>query len=337
MSFAARGIIDAVMPSQRAPRRIIYRVSERDQGARLDVFLKERIPRMSREGIKKAILARVAVSGRPVARPSTALRAGDEVLVTYPGRPAPGPDLPHRISREPAILHADDDLLVVDKPAGLLVHATASSRGATLLDAPALSGHGPLQLVHRLDRETSGVVVLGRTAEAGRALARSFASGEVEKTYLALVFGTVERDAGTIDLPVGRASGSAVHVKQGVDAAAGRPASTEYRVVERLAGFTFLALRPRTGRRHQIRVHLQSIGHPVVGDKLYGASEAHHLRFRKSGFDERMRKDLMADRHLLHAAAITLPHPRDGRRVTFESPLPRDMSAFLDEHRAAGI
>lgn len=289
---------------------------------------------MSREGIKAAIRTRVAVRGRTAVRPATTLRAGDVVVVAYPvldaaGEPPPGP----AAVPEPEILHDDAHLLAVNKPPGILVHPTASSTGPSLLGWLRSREAGPLHLVHRLDRDTSGAVVLARTAEAARTLSRAFASGEVAKTYLAVVFGSVGPDAGTIELPLGKASGSAVHVKQGV-AAMGRPARTDYRVIERLDGFTLLELSPRTGRRHQIRVHLQAIGHPVAGDRLYGARESHHVRFRASGFDERMRRDVVAERHLLHAASLELPHPETGRRLTIAAPLPADMAGFVERRRA---
>jgi 23S rRNA pseudouridine1911/1915/1917 synthase len=312
------------MPSPEEPRSIVYRVTGRDEGSRLDLFLKERIPRMSREGIKEAIRARVAVAGRERVRPSTALHAGDEVTVTYPEGERAG-----AIGAAPQILHEDDELLVVDKPAGMLVHATSRSTSLSLLGALRAAGREGLHLVHRLDRETSGLVVLAKGAGAAGILSRAFARGEVEKTYVAIVFGAVPGEEGVVDLPLGRAVRSAVHIKQGIDREGGRAARTEYRVRERLDGFTCLSLRPRTGRRHQIRVHLQAIGHPIVGDKLYAAGEAHHLRHLASGFDERMRRDLLAERQLLHAEAVAFRHPAGGREVRFEAPLPPDMREFL--------
>ena len=323
------------MGSPPRPREITYRVTGRDQGRRLDLFLKERIPRMSREGIKEAILTRVAIAGRRKARPSTPLRAGDEVIVTWPpeedaraweAAPSPSPG--------PVVIHEDLCLLVVDKPAGMLVHATSSSTRPSLLGVLRSQGHGELHLVHRLDRETSGVVVLARDAASARHLSGAFARGEVEKIYVAVVFGEVEESHGVIDLPLGGAAGSAIHIKQGVDEKAGRSSRTEFSVSERVPGFTVLELRPRTGRRHQLRVHSQAIGHPIVGDKLYAARESHHVRFIERGFDTRMREELLAERQLLHAARITLPHPSTGRRETFAAPLPADIEAFISSRRA---
>jgi len=319
------------------PRTQSYRVTERDQGSRLDLFLKERIPRMSREGIKEAIRTRVTVAGRERARPSTALRAGDEVIVTYPPGESAFLELAARgmgsSAVEPGleVIHDDADILAVNKPGGMLVHATSSPRALSLLGLLRLRGHEGLHLVHRLDRETSGVVVLARRAVIASALADLFARREVSKVSLAVVFGEVKGDEGVIDLPLGKASGSAVHVKQAVLPEAGRRAETAFRVECRLAGFTLLRVFPRTGRRHQIRVHLASIGHPVVGDKLYAARESHHVRFIERGFDEAMRRDLIAERQLLHAASISFRHPGSGLPVTMEAPIPQDMAAFLSE------
>ncbi len=335
------------MSSKSEPRKIRWNVTSRDRGKRLDHFLKERIPRMSRERIKDAIRTRVEVAGRARVRPSTLLTTGDEVIVAWPemsdapvfagevgsGSPAPegvsGSGAPAGFAGGISILHCDESLLVVDKPAGLLAHGTSSSKGPTLLGALAHQGHAGVHLVHRLDRETSGVMALGRTREAGRSLSEIFASGRAAKTYVAVVFGEVAGDEGVIDLPLGAARGSAVHIKQGVDALEGRRARTDFRVVKRIPGFTLLELRPRTGRRHQIRVHLQAAGHPVVGDKLYGPRESHHLRFLERGFDERMRRDLLAERQLLHALRLEIPHPADGSPMTFEAPIPGDIAGFI--------
>lgn len=281
---------------------------------------------MSRARIQEAIRTRVEIAGR-IVRPATELSEGDEVIVTWPAPAAPSGAVPPI-----AVLHEDPDLLVVDKPAGLLAHATASSKGFTLLGALEAVGRTGLGLVHRLDRETSGVLVLGRTPEAARALSKAFAAGRARKTYLAVVFGRLGRDEGLIDLPLGAARGSAIHIKQGVDRESGRPARTRFRVRERLDGFTFLELRPETGRRHQIRVHLREAGHPVVGDKLYGPREAHHLRFLAGGLDERMRRELLADRQLLHAWRLEIPHPRGGI-CAFEAPVPADMLEFIESRR----
>jgi 23S rRNA pseudouridine1911/1915/1917 synthase len=320
------------MASEREPLRVTYRAAARDAGRRLDLFLKEKIPRMSRERVKQAIRTRVSIAGRPSPRPSTELATGDEVIVTMARTESAGQGAlpPPAVS----ILHEDADLLAVDKPAGLLVHGTSSSKGPTLLGILAERIGGDLHLVHRLDRDTSGVVVLARNPEAGRTISEAFAGGRVRKRYLAIVFGEVSDDRGAIDLPLGPAAGSAIHIKQGVDDASGRPARTDFRVLERFGDFTLLDVAPRTGRRHQIRVHLQAIGHPVVGDRLYGARESHHLRFIAGGFDDRMRRELLAERQLLHAARMEIDHPTGAGRLRIEAPAPADMLLFMEARRA---
>jgi 23S rRNA pseudouridine1911/1915/1917 synthase len=310
-------------------RKVVYGVGEKDQGLRLDLFLGERIPRMSRQGIKTAISTRVSVTGRGRIKPSTLLRLGDEVIVVWPrAENLPLAMLP---SGEPMVpvLYEDPEIIVVAKPASLRMHATASSTGPSLLgDARARWGE-EIRLVHRLDRETSGIVVLARTRDAARSLSDAFASGEVKKRYLAVVFGEMEADEGLIDLALGPAEGSAVHIKQGVRERDGRKAVSGYKVLARGGGFSQVEVTPRTGRRHQIRVHLAAIGHPLVGDKLYGARESHHLRFLERGFDEKMRREILTERQLLHAAWIRFPHPDRQEPFEIESPLPADMRDFV--------
>lgn len=246
--------------------------------------------------------------------------------MTYPDPPAPAsleaiPPIP--------VIHADENLLVVDKPAGLRVHATSAFAGPNLLDALRAQDFEEIHLVHRLDRETSGITALPRNLDVARDLSAAFAAGLVGKTYVAVVFGEVQEESGRIDRPLGPDGNSPVHIKQGVDMEKGKAALTEYRVIRRLPGFTFLRLRPRTGRRHQIRVHLAELGHPIVGDKLYGVRETHHLRYPVTGFDEKMRRDLLTERQLLHAARLEIPDPVVGSAAVFEAPLPEDMARFL--------
>lgn len=322
------------MGADEGPRKVTYRAGARDAGKRLDLFLKEKIPRMSRERVKEVIRQRVEVRGRGGVRPSTELAPGDEVVVTLPETDRAGSLTDHDPAPQIPVLHRDAEVLAVSKPAGLLVHGTTSSQGPTLLGLLKEAYPGDLHLVHRLDRETSGVVVLGRSAAAGRFLSEAFAGGQVSKRYLAVVFGEVGKEEGVIDLPLGPAPESAVHIKQGVNRRAGREAVTAYRVARRLAGFTLLEVSPRTGRRHQIRAHLQAAGHPVVGDKLYGPRESHHIRFRIHGFDRRMREDLVAERHLLHAWRMEIPHPSRREALALEAPLPGDMASFLEIHRS---
>jgi 23S rRNA pseudouridine1911/1915/1917 synthase len=183
-------------------------------------------------------------------------------------------------------------------------------------------------LAHRLDRETSGVVLLARDPLTARRLSDAFAAGELRKPARASVRGGPRPRRGVIDRPIGRDLASGIYVKRAV-VEGGAPAVTEYEVERAAGGFALLRLRPRTGRRHQIRVHLEAIGHPIVGDKLYGGDPRWYVRALERGESEAMRQALLAPRQLLHAAAIDLAHPATGAPLRVESPLPADMEAFL--------
>lgn len=308
----------------------VYVVGDRDPWIRLDRFLQQRIPKLSRRRIQEAIAGRVEAPGHGAARPATRLRPGDTVIVRRAVPPDEDePDL------ELAILHQDDHLVMVDKPAGILSHPSrhASKRSVTYLLGRRIGG--PIHLAHRLDRETSGVMAVARSAAAARAVAAQMAravpgAAPARKRYLAVVWGEMPPGGGVVDLPIGKAPRSAVYVKRGVDHGSGRPARTEYQVEARGGGFTLLTVRLLTGRRHQIRVHLSELGHPVVGDKLYGPAESHYLRFIQEGFDERMRRELLTERHMLHAAWLRLEHPAGGKAVEASAPIPADMAEFLD-------
>ena len=304
----------------------VYLVGDQAGVIRLDVFLKERIPKLSRSRIQDAIGTRVEVPGRGRVKPSTLLRPGETVVVL----PVPPP-----VEDEPEclvpILHLDDDMLVIDKPAGLLVHPSSHVRKGSVTYLLSQKIDGPIHLVHRLDRETSGLMVIARSSESARALSAQMAR-EVEgaeKVYLACVFGEMGVTRGVIDLPIGSAVKSAVYVKRGVNPARGRPSRTHFEVAARAGGFSLVKVGLTTGRRHQIRVHLAAAGHAVVGDKLYGPAESHYLRFIRGGFDERMKRELLADRQLLHAVELGVRHPRTGAPMRFASPPPADMREFM--------
>jgi 23S rRNA pseudouridine1911/1915/1917 synthase len=307
-------------------------VSERDRGARLDRFLKDRIPKLTRRRIQEAIGTRVLVTGSPGvtvpgserrrARPALHLNPGDVVVVLWPPREPPPLDLAL------SVLYEDADLVVVDKPAGLPVHATRSVLGRHVIGWLRATRGSSLALAHRLDRETSGILIAVRSAAAARVLAREFASGAVHKEYLALVFGTPP-ERFTIDLPVGRDLRSAVYIKQAADRELGQPARTRFERLCALGALSLVRALPETGRRHQIRVHLQAAGHPIVGDKLYAAGERHFLNFIVRGASAPMTRELGAARHMLHAARVVLAHPSSGSSLTLESPLPADMQALV--------
>ncbi len=303
-------------------------------GFRLDRFLTARIRRLSRTRIA-SIIAAGAVSSPD--RPGTSLRAGTRVrlgqLVVL-RRPAPvEPPAPMHAD----VLHRDDDLLVLDKPAGLTVHPSARYHRHTLtavLRAALGPDHG-WEMAHRLDRETSGVIVFGRHGRSASALKRAFQGRQVDKQYLALVRGELT-GAARIDVPLGPAIDSRVRIKMGPRALAqgGMIARTD---VEPIAAgrfrdepITLVRARPRTGRQHQIRVHLAELGHPVLGDKLYGIDEQAFLDVVDHG---RLMDDLAGDlglaRQALHAWSLALPHPEHGGTVSFTAPWPSELAAIL--------
>jgi len=255
------------------------------------------------------------------------LQAGDRITFT----PAPPPPRPELVL---TILHDDGDLVAVDKPPHLVAHRDGAFVHNTFLHEleRRCAAVAPLHLVHRLDRETSGVLVLARHADAVRALQAQFAAGIVDKRYLALVHGNVHDDSFVVDAPIGPAGGH-VAARRAVLASAARgskAARTECRVRERFAAHTLLEVTPRTGRTHQIRVHLAHIGHAIVGDVLYGEPEARYLQFvqhLKAGGDPRWPGERPAGRHLLHAHRLLLRHPRTGAALALAAPPPADLTA----------
>jgi 23S rRNA pseudouridine1911/1915/1917 synthase len=274
----------------------------------------------------------VLVDGRTT-RPSARLRPGQAVSVLVP---APEPALPRPEDIPLEVLHEDASLLVVNKPAGLVVHPGAGRPGGTLVNALLgrvrdLSGVGGVLrpgIVHRLDRGTSGLLVVAKDDAAHRALVRQFASRAVEKEYLALVLGVPGRATGEIDRPIGR---DPVHrQRMSVRAPRGREARTSWRVEERFDGAALLRVRIHTGRTHQIRVHLASIGHPVAGDPLYGGTRTPSSRRSEA-------RDILAslERPALHAARLAFTHPATGERREFAAPLPPDLVEVVDRLREA--
>ena len=293
-------------------------------GWRLDHFLKRRIGRMSRTRIQSIIGEQISFpDGRP-ARPSSPVRAGETILLR---RPAPvEPEVPRHFD----ILFEDESVLVIDKPAGLPMHTTAKFWRNTLV--ALLRERYPneqMEIAHRIDRETSGVLLIARNRQVASFLTRAFARRAVEKTYLALVKGHPP-DEGKIDLPL-RLLDTKSRIMMGpVQDGSGLTAVTQFRVVRRLPGHAVCEARPLTGRQHQIRVHFACIGHPIVGDKLYGAGEALFMR----SCDEPLTPELLAcfdglPRHALHAHRLTFPHPVGKHAVTIESPLPADIAAHI--------
>jgi len=291
-------------------------------GWRLDHFLKRRIGRLSRTRIQSIIREQIFFSDGRNARPAASVRAGETILLR---RPAPvEPEVPRHFG----ILHQDASVLVIDKPAGLPMHTTAKFWRNTL--TALLRERYPdesMEVAHRIDRETSGVLLVARGREVASFLTRAFARRAVDKTYLALVKGHPP-DEGRIDLPL-KLLDTKSHVMMG-PAPDGLPAVTRFRVLRRFADHALCAAHPETGRQHQIRVHFQSLGHPIVGDKLYGAGEALFMR----ACDEGVTPELLAafdglPRHALHAHRLTFPHPASRQPMTVESPLPADLADYM--------
>jgi 23S rRNA pseudouridine1911/1915/1917 synthase len=296
-------------------------------GMRLDAFLASALPDLSRSQIQKLIKdGRVIGSGRNL-RASTPVRTGQAFDVD---RPAPvearavAEDLPL------AIVYEDEDVVVVDKPAGMVVHPAAGHTSGTVVNAllhhvDDLSGiGGELRpgIVHRLDRGTSGIMIAAKNDAAHQDLARQFHDREVEKEYVALVWGLVQQGR-RIDAPIGR--DPADRHKMSTRARRARSAVTRVTRAEHLRGVSLLHVTIATGRTHQIRVHLSAIGHPIVGDATYG------------GVHRRVANDVRAvqrlERPFLHAARIAFTHPGDNRRMEFRSPLPEDLQSVLDDIR----
>ncbi len=298
---------------------MILRFSAEADEQRLDRFLREQLPQYSRARLQSWIKqGRVRVNGEG-AKPSTVLRGGESIEVE-PAEPPPLKAYAEAIPLE--ILYEDADVVVVNKPAGMVVHAGAGAHSGTLVNA--LLHHfatlsevgGPLRpgVVHRLDRYTSGVLVAARTDAAHRALAAQFSAREVEKVYLAMVHGRIQADTGRLDRPITRDPRRRIRMTARL--ARGRAAVTEFRVVRRFDHFTLLEVRIHTGRTHQIRAHLAGIGHPVVGDTVYGAAA------RIPGLPP-------LNRYFLHAHRLRFRSPSSGEEVSIEAPLPAELEQWM--------
>ena len=300
-----------------------------DAGRRLDLFLAERVTAVSRTRIQELIReGNVRVNGS-AAKVSHRLAAGEEIEIRVLPRPAPvaqPEDLPLEL------LYVDDDFVIVNKPAGMVVHAGAGHSRGTLVNAllhrlGSLSASGGALrpgIVHRLDRETSGAMVVARNDKAHEHLAEQFRSRNVQKIYLALVHGKMPRDSGTITLPISRDARR--RTRMTARASRGRHARTDWRIVARADHCTLVEAVPHTGRTHQIRAHFAAIGHPIVGDKLYGAPRG--LRIGKADFP-------LPERNFLHAARIGFSHPTGGAWVEVHAPLPRDLRVYFEQVAAA--
>ena len=299
-------------------------VEEEHDGLRLDNFLTSLLPDLSRSQIQRLIKDGRVKGPAGAVRASTAVHQGQTYQIDIP---APGPTAPAPEALPLLIVYQDPDVVVLDKPAGMVVHPAAGHSSGTLVNAllhhiTDLSGvGGELRpgIVHRLDRGTSGLMVVAKNDRAHQELSRQFADREIEKEYVALVWGVVQAGR-RIDAAIGRDP----HHRQKMSTRARRARSAVTRVTaaEHLKGVSLIKVAIATGRTHQIRVHLSAIGHPIVGDAVYGGI---HRRTQPN-----LRVVMRLERPFLHAARLAFTHPADGRRVEFESPLPPDLQAVLD-------
>jgi 23S rRNA pseudouridine1911/1915/1917 synthase len=301
-------------------------VTEADAGSRLDRFLARALADYSRTFFARLIESgKVAINGQKEMRPRRVIRSGDSVEVDFPP-PSPSDIQPEEIPLD--IVFEDDWLAVVVKPAGMIVHPGAGRKSATMVNALAhrfgrLSQRDPTRpgIVHRLDRDTSGLLLVAKSERAHYKLARQFQRREVEKQYLALVFGTGLDLHGKIDAPIGRHH---LHRTRMAVTRTGRAAVTLYDELEILPEFTYLRVTPKTGRTHQIRVHLAHKNHPIVGDMVYGGGRLQTVK----NLEIRNRlKEL--NRLFLHATFLRFCHPKTGEVVQFESPLPADLEELV--------
>lgn len=314
--------------------RIELAVDESSAGLRLDSYLARQFPSYSRVRLRRIInAAGVTVDGRRV-KASYHLRCGERVSITLPDIPRDGPE-PEPIPLD--IVYEDEYLAVINKPAGMVVHPAKGHWSGTL--ASALAYHfeqlstlgGPTRpgIVHRLDRDSSGVIVVAKDDAAHSNLARQFEERRVAKQYFAIVVGVPDRDRDWIEEPIGRHPKEREKMAIRRHDASSRPAASFYEVIERFDGFATVVISPRTGRTHQIRVHLSSIGCPVLCDRHYGGR-------RQITTGEIRRNDdpqVLLDRQALHAQRIGFTHPETGQAVSFEVPLPDDIERALAELR----
>src|SRR5208337_2180936 len=351
------------MPDVRFPMTVF--VSPDTSGQRLDRFLTAQLPDTSRARIQQLLAEGKALVNQSTARPSLRLKGGEQITILGDPKPVPLRAIAEDIQLE--IVYDDEDLAVINKPAGMMVHAGAGAtddernRG-TLVNA-LLHRFGRLSevggelrpgIVHRLDKKTSGLIVVAKNDVAHRKLAKQFSGRQIKKHYVALVHGWPAKDKGTIDTEISR--DPVRRTRMTTRRSGGRAAVTHYEVRDRIASpygkFALLEVRIETGRTHQIRVHLASIGHPVVGDALYGApKQLRSIAARTGGSAKKISEDgnpergaidvgaqksggaLSLDRNFLHAAVIEFTHPRTGESLFFCAPFPPELGSFLEQVR----
>ena len=303
-------------------RRLEFLVDSNHQALRLDVFLSQNQNEFSRSHLKKLIEKGHASVNNSPTQAKYRIKTGDKIILNiYP----PSSSGIEAESIPLTIIYEDEAMLVVNKPAGMVVHPAPGHVKGTLVNAllnhcSDLSGIGGIErpgIVHRLDKDTSGVVLIAKNEIAHRILANQFKNRKVKKTYLALVRGIVKSASGVIETSIGRHKTNRKKMTATMDQ--GRQAETRYEVIETLGHFSYLRLFPKTGRTHQIRVHLASIYHPVLGDSLYGGNIAEPY--------------LKIPRQALHAHRVGINHPLNKQPLVFEAPVPPDINNYLAKYR----
>lgn len=292
---------------------MLLKVGPEEAGKRIDKLLSEKLSEFSRSFVKKLIEERKIRVNKAPTEPSYKVKLGDEIEVEpiVPPSIVPKPqDIPLKI------VHEDEDIIVVDKPAGMAVHPAPGIHENTLVNAlinrykdlPTPSPERP-GIIHRLDKDTSGLIIVAKSPLAYQKLSKDFAERRIDKRYLALLVGNLPLNEGTIELPIGRDPFDRKKMKVTLG---GREAITSFKVLKRLKGFTLVEVKIKTGRTHQIRVHFSHEGYPVAGDETYGKGKIPGL-----------------SRQFLHAYYLSFGHPRTGENLTFKSPLPKDLREFL--------
>lgn len=323
----------AEIRQQEENSNLVFKAETDDAGKRLDAFLAEKIEGWSRSRLQKLITDGDALVNEKESKPSYKMRAGDSVEIELTEIAVEGfepEDIPLRI------VYEDEFLAVINKPAGMVVHPGAGVSGGTLANAIAhhfkfdkekIQNQKPeiqnrIGIVHRLDKDTSGLLVVAKNEQIHEALSEQFRAREVFKSYIALVHGEMEESSGTIDAPIAREKHN--RTKMGVRAH-GRNALTLWKVKKRFEKFTLLAVEIKTGRTHQIRVHFEYINHPIVGDETYNAGRdktVHNLEIRKAIHD--------LNRFFLHSEKLSFTHPETGERMNFSAPMPPELVNFLE-------
>lgn len=324
---------------------VTWTVEPGEVGMRLDLFLKEKYRKLSREFLQKSIKEGSVTLNHKPTKPGQVLRVKDKVFVLSTKGSEPEVDFNYKV------LFEDDAILVIEKPGNLPVHPSGRYFFHTLLTQLRVENGNEVDqkkefyIVHRIDRETSGVLVIGKTAKAAASLVEQFGKRETEKEYLAVARGVVEKDSFVVDAALARDPRAEIRLKMHVVEmdANGEPlyvpkndvlpAQTAFEVVERLEGFTILRCKPHTGRQHQIRVHLDHVGHPIAGDKLYGTDTDMFLRSMKEIVELPVVHGLGLRRHALHAYRLAFRHPTTGEKMLFTSPLPPELEDFVQKVR----